>query len=76
MPKYPSVRAKIARSKAHLHFLRSTLRDLSLSISIGYRPDYLCSDSELCRNAFVWLDRTWKELFEIETMLRRKRGAR
>ena len=76
MPKQPSVRAKIARSKAHLHFLRSTLRDLSLSISIDYRPDYLCSDPELCRNALVWLDRAEHELFEIETRLRRKRGAR
>jgi hypothetical protein len=76
MPKQPSVRAHIARSKAHLRFLRSILHQLALSISIGYRPEYLSPDPDLCRTALVWLDRAWKELFDIETQLRRKRGAR
>lgn len=76
MPKSPSVRTSLARTRTDLHQLNETLKDLSLSVAVGFHPVWLCSQKDLCANAFTWLERARHELFEAEQSLRRKRGAR
>jgi hypothetical protein len=76
MSKQPSVQWSVTQAHSHLQFLGSTLRELSLSVSIGYRPHYLCSDSELCRIALNSLDSALHELSVIEDRLPKKHSAK
>jgi galactose mutarotase-like enzyme len=75
MPNPRSVRASLVRTRTNLYFLQSTLKDLSLSVAIGFHPVWLCNQQQLCANALTWLERASHELLEAEQVLRRKRGV-